>query len=45
MNSRKGRGSIFQVNPFANRIISLGIVLEIVPLYPPVLRAFLPHVI
>ena len=30
MNSRKGRGSIFQVNPFANRIISLGIVLEIV---------------
>ena len=30
MNSRKGRGSIFQVKPFANRIISLGIVLEIV---------------
>ena len=30
MNSRKGRGSIFQVNPFANRIISLWIVLEIV---------------
>ena len=29
MNSRKGRGSIFQVKPFANRIISLGIVLEI----------------
>ena len=30
MNSRKGRGSIFQIKPFANRIISLGIVLEIV---------------
>ena len=30
MNSRKGRGSIFQVKHFANRIISLGIVLEIV---------------
>ena len=30
MNSRKGRGSIFQLKPFANRIISLGIVLEIV---------------
>ena len=30
MNSRKGRGAIFQVKPFANRIISLGIVLEIV---------------
>ena len=30
MNSRKGRGSIFQVKPFANRIISLGVVLEIV---------------
>ena len=30
MNSRKGRGSIFQIKPFANRIISLGIVLEII---------------
>lgn len=30
MNSRKGRGSIFQIKHFANRIISLGIVLEIV---------------
>ena len=30
MNSRKGRGSIFQVKHFTNRIISLGIVLEIV---------------
>ena len=30
VNSRKGRGSIFQVKHFANRIISLGIVLEIV---------------
>ena len=30
MNSRKGRGSIFQIKPFANRIISLGIVLETV---------------
>ena len=30
MNSRKGRGSIFQLKPFANRIISLGIVLEFV---------------
>ena len=26
MNSRKGRGSIFQIKPFANRIIGLGIV-------------------
>ena len=30
MNSRKGRGSIFQIKPFANKIISLGIVLEII---------------
>ena len=30
MNSRKGRGSIFQIKPFANRIISLGIVLEVI---------------
>ena len=30
MNSRKGRGSIFKIKPFANKIISLGIILEII---------------
>ena len=35
MNSRKGRGSIFQVKHFTNRIISLGIVLFIILSYVP----------
>lgn len=35
MNSRKGRGSIFQVKHFANGIISLGIVLFIILSYVP----------
>lgn len=45
VNSRKSRGSIFQVKHFANRIISLGIVLEICSLYYPVLCTSFPHAI
>ena len=44
MNSRKGRGSIFQVKPFANRLLAWDCFRNC-SLYHPVLRAFLPHAI